>query len=265
MKRVWGHAVAVTAALGMGSIAVPACVHDNSTMFIRNALAPQLVSNGQECIFTSDPTQTFIPGGVLDIEFLDSYTAEFLVGNQTVPRGDPTAPKAETSRITIEGGIVRITDLGNKQLTSFTVNTSATIDPQQGTTPSYAPVGLTILDQRTVESFRGAVSSGTIVSLVTYTRIFGHTLGGQYVETGEFQFPVDLCSGCLIRFAPQDIDPNYPVQPNCQAAKTGAASTLPVPCFRGQDIAVDCSQCQDIPACSPGGSTVVITPDAGAG
>ncbi len=270
MKRVWGHALAVTAALAGASAAVPACVHDNATLFIRNALAQQLVTNGQECVYTPDPTQTFISSGVLDIAVRDNYQAVFLVGNQTVPRGDPQQPKAETSRITVEGAIVRVVDpISGKQVSSFTDYTSATIDPEQGTTPSFEPVFVTVLDPKTVQAYSAAASGAGGVGLVTYTRVFGHTLGGQYVESDEFAFPVDLCNGCLVAFAPQDILPNFPVQPNCQAARamaSGSSSTLPVPCNPGQDFMIDCSQCAGVPACDPGvtpGTAVVV--DAGGG
>ncbi len=266
MKRVWGHVLAAAAALGVGSVAVPACVHDNSTLFIRNVLMQQLVTNGQQCVYTTDPTQTFISQGVLDLDFKDQYDAVYLVGNQAVPLGDPTAPKTETSRITVQGGIVRITDSAGNQVKSYTRLTSATIDPQQGTTPSYEPLFLTILDHDTVESFRGTLSAATrpIVRLVTYVRVYGNTLGGQYVESDEFEFPIDLCVGCLIRFAPQDIDPNFPA-PNCAAASTGGAVALPIPCNPGQDVTIDCSQCQGVPDCSPNVPAGFTTADAGAG
>ncbi len=252
MKLVWGHVVAAAALVGGGVAAVSACAHDNSTLFIRNVLAPQLVTNGQQCLFTSDPTQPYISSGTLDIDFKDTYDAEYLVGNQTVPVGNPSTPNTETSRITIQGGIVRITDSSGMQIKTFTRYTAGTIDPLAGTDPSYLPIGLTILDHDTVESFRSTLSQSArpVVRLVTYVRVYGYTLGGDYVESNEFEYPVDICQGCLISFAPQDIDPNYPA-PNCGAAMTGGATTLPVPCTRGQDATVDCSQCQGIPDCYP--------------
>jgi hypothetical protein len=265
MKRVWGHILAGLTLLGGGSATVSACVHDNSTLYIRNVLAPQLVSNGQQCIYTPDPTQTFISSGVLDVDFRSQYDAVYLVGNQTVPRGDPTTPKAETSRITVQGGIVRITDSSGKQLKTYSRLTSATIDPQSGSSPTFEPVFLTILDHDTVESFRPTLGGTTRpqVRLVTYVRVYGYTLGGQYVESDEFEFPVDICQGCLISFAPQDISPNFPA-PNCVGAKTGATSTLPIPCSPGQDFTIDCSQCAAIPDCNPNVPAGLIL-DAGAG
>jgi hypothetical protein len=258
MKPVWGHVLAATALLGATA---SACAHDDSTLFIRDVLQQQLVTNGQQCLYTNDPTQTFISSGVLDLDFRDTYDAVYLVGNQTVPVGNPSTPNTETSIITIQGGIVRITDSAGNQLKTYTRYTSATIDPLQGTDPSYSPVFLTILDADTVESFRSTVSQPQRpeVRLVTYVRVYGNTLGGDYVESDEFEFPIDLCQGCLIRFAPQDIDPNLKA-PNCHAANATSASSLPIPCNPGQDDTIDCSQCQGIPDCSPNQEFVV---DAG--
>jgi hypothetical protein len=265
MNRVWRHVLAAAVLLGGGGVAVSACVHDDSTLFIRNVLEQQLVSNGQQCLYTSDPTQTFISSGILDIDFRDTYDAVYLVGNQTVPVGNPATPNTETSRITIQGGIVRITDSSGNQLKTYTRYTSATIDPLTGTDPSYSPVFLTILDHDTVESFRGTLSAASrpSVRLVTYVRVYGYTLGGDYVESDEFEFPVDLCQGCLIRFAPQDISDEFPA-PNCANALGAAATSLPIPCNPGQDDTIDCSQCQGIADCDPNVPAGFVA-DAGAG
>ena len=82
MKRVWGrHVIGAAGLVGLGVATVSACAHDNSTIFIRNVLAQQVVSNGQQCLYTSDPTQAYITSGVLDVDFHGAYLAEFLIGN----------------------------------------------------------------------------------------------------------------------------------------------------------------------------------------
>jgi hypothetical protein len=271
MKRVWGHVLAAVTLLGGGGLTVSACVHDNSTLFIRNVLAPQLVTNGQQCIFTADPTQPFITSGTLDVDFRASYEAEFLVGNQMVPQGNASTPTTETSRVTLQGGIIRITDSAGNQIANYTRYSSATVDPLQGTDPGFIPINLTIVDPATVAMVSGMVSQGTFpggrptVRLVTYTRVYGYTLGGDYVESNEFEFPVDVCAGCLIQFAPQDVSPNLPA-PNCANAQTNGTSSLPVPCELGQDFTIDCSQCvgYGIADCNPN-VPVGYVADAGAG
>jgi hypothetical protein len=274
MKRVWGHVLAAAALLAGAGAVESACVHDNSTLYIQNVLAQQLVTNGQQCLFTPDPTQPFVSGGTLDVGFRNSYEAEFLVGNQTVPQGDPSAPKTETSRITLEGGIVRITNATTgEQLANYTTATSATVNPQSGSNPSFIATGLTIVDNATVMKLLPNLGPNSFVRVLTYTRIFGHTLGGQYVESDEFQFPIDICYGCLVNFSSQSINPNWK-SPNCGGAISGASGgsagsggmTLPSPCLLGQDVHVDCSQCLAYPVCTPNmGSVPVPVADAGAG
>ena len=95
-------------------------------------------------------------------------------------------------------------------------------------------------------------------------RVYGYTLGGDYVESDEFEFPVDICQGCLIRFAPQDVDPAFKA-PNCAAAQ-GSTTSLPIPCNPGQDDTIDCSQCvqSGIADCNPNIPAGYVF-DAGAG
>lgn len=273
MNRVWGYILSGAVILAGSGVAVSACTHDDSTIFIRNVLAPQLVTNGQTCLFTADPAQPYISTGTLDLAFpTDGYSAVFLVGNQLVPQGDPNAPKTETSYVNIQGGTVRITDAMGNELPGvppFTRLTSATLSPSAGTTVSYTPINLTIIGQNAIDALQtptamypqGRLAHGR-VRLVTYVRFFGKTLGGQYVESNEFEFPVDLCHGCLITFAPQDINPRCPA-PNCQG--TGMGGTLPVPCRRGQDALIDCSQCQDILECYGAAPPGTCGTDAGVG
>ncbi|MGH7271457.1 MAG: hypothetical protein ACREJ3_13590, partial [Polyangiaceae bacterium] len=257
MKRVWRHFLAGLSLLAGGSVIAMACVHDDSTIFVQSVLSPPLVTPGSSCVFTSDPTQTMLPEGTLDVDLKGhEYVAEFLIANQIVARADPTKPSTETSYVSIQGATIRITDSQGNQIGDFTQLASVTIPPSVGTTPGFAPLGLTILDHKTVEraDVLDALKGGATRRLITYTRFFGQTLGGISVQSDEYEFPITVCAGCLIRYSSMDIDPNLP-SPNCFFALqgagggTGAASTLPIPCIFGQDFAVDCSQCLGDTAC----------------
>ncbi|HEY5147229.1 MAG TPA: hypothetical protein VII82_10700 [Polyangiaceae bacterium] len=266
MKRVWGHVLAGLSVLAgvasVGSI-VSACVHDDSTIFVDGVLAPQFVTAGMACTYTADPTQLHITGGVLDVGLVESYTAEFLVGNQIVPRGDPNQPDTETSFVNIQGAVVRILDSDGKQLTTFTQPAAITIPPSSGTSPGYAPISLTIIDPATALSLGlNAMNMGSTKRLIPYTRFFGKTLGGDSVESNEFGFPVDVCWGCLVTFSAADVNPTLKF-PNCAGNSSASASTsMSVPCTIGQDFAVDCSQCSGLP-CRP--NEEVLASDAGTG
>ena len=68
------------------------------------------------------------------------------------------------------------------------------------------------------------------------------------MESGEFEFPVDVCQGCLIAYG-NNIDPTCPTVPNCgifakaAASNTSTSSSMTVqePCIFGQDLAVSCT------------------------
>jgi hypothetical protein len=258
MKRVWSHVVAGVSLLAGAGVTMAACVHDDSTLFVQGVLAPPLVTAAQGCSFSNDPSQAMIPSGILDVALSPSYVADFLVGNQMVAEANSQQLQTETSTITIQGAVVRITDAAGVQLANFTRLTSATVYPASGTTPGYAPVGVEILDPATAQSVQGGAR------VVTYTKFFGQTLGGKSVESEEFEFPIDVCSGCLIAFSASDINPNAN-SPNCLGNGTSgsSAASQPAPCRPGQDFPIDCAQCRSIPACNPNANTFVT--DAGAG
>jgi hypothetical protein len=265
MKRVWGHLLVGLSLLAGAAAAVPACVHNDSTLFIQDVLAPPIVSAGQQCTFTSDPTQPFITSGGMDLALTSTYNATFLLANQMVPESNSQQLQTETSTIHVEGAVIKITDAAGSQLNSYTRDLGGTVYPASGSVPGYAPMSADIVDSTTAASLGGQLTNGNVVRVVTYTYFFGHTLGGKYVESDTFEFPVDVCFGCLVAFSETDINPNYPF-PNCvgTGTATGGGATVPVPCKPGQDYPIDCSACRTIsPVCNPNAPAQVA--DAGAG
>ena len=282
MKRVLGHCLA-GATLVVGGVAVmAACVHDDESLFVQNVLYPTPVAIGNSCTYSNDPNQTYLPRGILDVAFgRFRYDAWFLLGNELVQQSNPSTLHAESSTINVQGAVVRVTDAAGNQLTSFTSLTSGTVYAGTGTTPGYSSTSAQILDSATIQAEvnanAGTLTGGGTVKLVTYTKFFGHTLGGTYVESLEFEFPIDVCDSsgghpCLVLFTSNDVDTTTPgvKVPNClgnqSSSTSGGSSTLPVPCITGQDTTIDCSQCQGTPACSgayaKGGAPVL---DAGGG
>jgi hypothetical protein len=274
MKRVWGNGltglmllVGVAAASG----GTPACVHDDSTIFVSDVLAPQFVTAGMACTFTADPTQPTLGQGALDVALASEYTAEFLVGNQIVPAGNPNQPQTETSFVTIKGAVIRIVDSSGDQLNTYTANAAATIPPSSGTTPGYASLGVTIIDSGTAIALAntiGSMNRNEALQVVSYVRFFGNTLGGDSVESNEFGFPVNVCIGCLVTFPAAEDDMTTPglPQPNCALAGASASgASASQPCVVGQDLPVDCSVCALNPVCNPRGTAVTPIVDAGGG
>jgi hypothetical protein len=259
MKRVWGPAVAGLIAVGTAGAVVSACSHDDSTIFISGVIAPPLVSPGSQCAVSANPTQAFRNSGRLDVNLASSYSAAFLVGNQMVAQADPTVPRTETSFVDVQGAIVRITNADGSPVTTYTDLFGGSIPPASGGTPGYAALSATIVDSSTVmnlemplQTMAAQFGMSDVIRLITYTKIFGKSLGGQYVESNEFEFPVDVCANCLIAFSPADIRADCLPQPNCVGNSVGTtAASNSVPCQIGQDDIVDCSQCLENRSCNP--------------
>jgi hypothetical protein len=266
MKRVWVHVVAGLSLLAGAGSAFSACVHNDSTIFVRDALASQYVSSGSTCMWTSDPAQTYHSSGVLDVALREQYDGVFLVGNQMVAQANSSQLQTETSTFTIQGAVVRITNAQAIKRREFTTTTSATISPASGNTPGYAAVIVRIVDPETIQTAPETVKILTgesgFARLITTVRFFGHTLGGQSLESNEFEFPIDVCNGCLINYSN---NPNYPI-PNCVAnpSVTSMAQTQ-IPCFPGQDLNIDCTVCQGNIAGCRGAYQVLPGLDAGGG
>jgi hypothetical protein len=253
MKRVWRHVIAGLAASAFAGAVAVACAHDDSTIFIFNVLTPTTTTLGQPCAsFSANPSQSVIPSGALDIDFgFSPYVAEFLVGNQLVAQGDPTVPRTETSYVQVQGAIVRITAADGTAITSYTDLGGGGIPPAVGGSPGFLAIHFTIVDSATVQAVGAPLDVNQEARVITYTKIFGKTYGGQYVESNEFEFPVDICRGCLVEFTPADINTvscNNPI--NCVGNSTNNAATTTtqtVPCRIGQDLAVSCAFCKSNP------------------
>lgn len=259
MKRIWGHVLVSGLAAGAAVALSSACAHDDSTIFIRNVLFPPNAQAGGACTYTGDPSQPELAEGLLDVGVSklgdDSYQGVFLIGNQMIPRGDPNQVRTETSRVIIQGAIVRLTDAfggGVPGGSSFTTLGTGAIDPAQGTTPSYSPAFFTIIPPATSSALRQTLALGDSTHVVSFIRAFGQTLGGQHVESNEFQFPITVCNGCLVSFPAAANDPAQKPNPNCLSVSSTTIQAAP--CRIGQDQPVDCRICQTnppTPACGP--------------
>jgi hypothetical protein len=279
MNRVLGHCLAGLAVLTGAISLTSACAHDDSSLFVQNVIFPQPQGAGTECTYTANPSQLFLSVGTLDTAFRNDYEAVFLLANQLVAvagQSNSTEVMTETNDINIQGAIVRVTDAAGNQLDSFTSLTSGTVYASVGGTPGYAVASATAISSKALAA-AGTPANGGTVTLVSYLKFFGHTLGGDYIESNEFEFPVDVCNNCLVTYSQGDISSCY-AGPNCECAasmstpgcsSTTASSAQTVPCRIGQDTTFDCSQCVGDPACRPNRNNFVggpgCTADAGAG
>jgi hypothetical protein len=243
MKRIFGHVVSVlVVGLAVSSV-LPACATNDQTIFIKGALAPATTRTTSGCTYTNDPTQAGLPEALLDVGVADSYFATLLVGNQLISRSDPQNNRAESNRIHINGAIVRVTETDGTLIREFTSLATGFADPGSNNAAAFGVVGVTGIDAPTkdilIKSLPTRKESRTVLMIF---KAFGVSLGGQDVESGEFQLPARVCNGCLVDFSTGN-DDTAPVQPNCLKKAATAAGAAAGPCVKGQDEMVKCETC----------------------
>lgn len=248
MNRILGRVLTVVACGALAGALAPACATNDMSIYIRGALAPS--ANRQNgCVYTDDPAQPTMFEGSFDLGVRDSYTAVLMVGNQMIQRGDPAAVRAESNRVHLDGAIVRVTNPDGSLIREFTSTGAGFADPQNNNQPDFGPIGVTVIDADTKAALEPLLPNRAATKLVLANiKVFGRSLGGIDMESGEFQFPIRVCKGCLVTFAGAN-DPAAPVQPNCLKPLEGGRDELP--CFSGQDELTPCQVCQGRPACDP--------------
>jgi hypothetical protein len=252
MKRFLGHALSVVTVGVVALVAAPACVENNQSIYIQRVLAPPTARVNNVCQYTADPQALPLFEGVLDGAVRDTYVAVMMVGSQLIPRGDNTQTRAEPNRSYINGFVIKITEPdGETEIGEFTSTASGFLDPAQATQPDLDVVATTVLDATTTGKLIQGISGTQTKLVVANIKAFGKTLGGVDLESGEFQFPIRVCNGCLITFDTAD-DPATPNVRECNRP-SDVAGTLP--CTPGQDEFTPCFTCSATrPACK-GGAT----------
>jgi len=254
MMRARGRLLVLAGVGTVFGVLSSACSHNDASMVVHGVLAPPQPQNGV-CSYTSDPTQAELSTGTLDVGLLSSYTPEVLVGNQLLARSDNVDLKAETALITLQGAVVHVDDTSNNEINSFTSLSSGFISPGTGGAPGYGPLSLTLIDPKTAQALQGSLPKLGTKRVVARFTVFGQTAGGTDIESNEFQFPIDVCNGCLVQFSADSNDPVLQAAsggaPNCKAAASTSSTTSVVPCVVGQDQPVDCRLCQGKDVCDP--------------
>jgi hypothetical protein len=225
------------------ALAAVGCQDSRAMIYIQQVSQPVAGGSGSGCKIDATPTNPFISRGTLDLAFGRPYAATFLVGNQLIARGDRIRSRAESDRVDLQGAEVRIEDANGNEVRGFrSVPGAGSIDPGTDTAPSFGLLDTVLLDGNFLGAYVGPVSTTGSKTFITYSRAYGTTTGGTFVESGEFPFPIDVCWGCLIAFPPDADDPTGATQPNCDNVSSTTTSTAT--CSIGQDTAIDCRVCK---------------------
>lgn len=208
-----------------GALLSGSCVDNNSSFFVFGVMD---ISRSQ-CVAQPD-NPVFLASGTLDRHFANGYEAAILVGSHLTQRGSREKLRTETARITVTGAHVTLFGT-NHQTIDFDSAATGLVNPASGTDPGVASV-FTRLVRKEDESQLG--DDGQIIARV---RILGTTLGGEDVETGPFDYPITLCTGCLVTFPADVLAPDG----SCNAVDNNAPDVNV--CFFGQDSAFPCTAC----------------------
>lgn len=203
--------------LGATAIGSNGCVDNNSSIFVHSV---KVLDAGAGCVCQPDPEGAFYSTGFIDTAVRSSYQACVLVGNQLIRTQDDDRLRVETSRVTLFEAEVEIFDANGSSLTSFSQPISSFIDAASGASAGFGVAGITLIDPATLGAIDTGAGGQTIVARV---KVFGESLGGADVESGPFDFPIQVCSNCLGCFEPED----------CETAPD-------LTCRVGQDTSPDC-------------------------
>lgn len=245
MKRLLSHACAVTF-FGALAIIPSACADNDQSIFVRSVLAPPQNRQNGGCTYTADPTAATISEGTLDIALRRQYDPMLLAASQMIQRGDPNNTRAESNRVHINGATVRVTDANGGEIAEFSTLGSGNLEPQLNNTPGFGVVSITAIDQPTAAKIAPLIGRPVFdyKQVVANIKLFGKTLGGVDLESGEFQFPIKVCNGCLVSFAGAD-DPA--VKGTDCSLNVVTDNNQGFACVYGQDEKISCITCKEDP------------------
>ncbi|MDX2053265.1 MAG: hypothetical protein SFV15_12780 [Polyangiaceae bacterium] len=228
MAPLFSRGLLASSLLAMGVVSfATSCSDQETSLYIQGVLAP----TPPTCIYKPDATSTLLGRGVVDRAFGDiPYTAALLVGNQLVSRSDPERLRVETSRVALEGAIVKVSSSTGAVLAEYTTPGTGFVDPGNGKEAGRGVFFATLLP--------GNVGTPGELYIVRVA-VFGKTIGGVEVQSSELLFTVEVCDGCLVKYPAAADDPaanGY----TCTAAPDAMVES---PCQIGVDEGVDCRVC----------------------
>jgi|GEM_PF-1198597 len=173
-------ALLLSASAATAALFLSACVDNKSTLYVDHVVAYD--ADEKTC---SAQTGLYLGTGSWDPAPGRPYVARMVLGNQLMPLGDNDTLRPETSRIALKGAEIQIEGSdGSLALPAFTTNFAATIHPDESEDPGFITVEVPLIP---------AGASTILAPGETYNvklKVFGETLAGTEIESGEFVFPV---------------------------------------------------------------------------
>jgi hypothetical protein len=220
---------------------LPSCATNDSMMFITGVYYRKFGACTPKASFDAP----MLARGTLDVALASEYVAALIVGNQIVERGSKERVRTETSRVQLKGAEVSLENLqGDSVAKAFSSTGTGFVNPSSGTDPA-----LTIMYANLIPALVASkLKLGTVIAKV---RVFGTTLGGEDVESGELAFPIDICSGCLVSFPASARDltadgTDFQCKVAADDMAASATAEADQPCSLGVDVQAPCTACSGL-------------------
>lgn len=221
---------ALLAAAGLSTVG---CAENESSLFVIGVYA----LSRTQCIADPSSTAVLLPAGTLDRTLANGYNAALLVGSHLTERGSRENLRTETSRLSIEGAHITLFATNGTEIALPDVAATGLVHPAAGTDPGLATVFAQLIRPADLSQL------GPPGQAIVRIRIFGTTLGGQEIESGDYDFPIQVCDGCLISYPSEAADPTAPGGTYlCNFGAELESETTEI-CNLGQDDVVPCTQC----------------------
>jgi hypothetical protein len=220
--------------LACAAFSTVSCAENESSLFVIGVYA----LSRTQCVADVSATAVLLPSGTLDRELANGYNAALLVGSHLTQRGSRENLRTETSRLSIEGAHITLYSTTGEELVRPDVAATGLVNPASGTDPGLSVVFAQLIRPADLEAL------GPAGQAIARIRIFGTTLGGQEIESGDYDFPIQICNGCLITYPTDSEDSDAPPgQYLCSYAADTMTESTTQACNPGQDDYIPCSEC----------------------
>ena len=224
-------------------IAAGACVQETPAIFI-----VQNSALDRSCEPTKTATGEVLGAGRMDLTVANTYRMHLLVENLMSNSGSASlgggaiSGDYEGNRVTFTNAFVSIqgppSGLAIALPERQAIPISGTLEPSGSAVVSMDVIGSVLGEQLAAAVDR----RGMIVPLTVLVQFEGTTTSGTDVESNQFQFPIEVCRGCLLEFPLEAIDERF-TAPNCLNMTGGSVEDS---CLAGQDEGLDCRECRAI-------------------
>jgi hypothetical protein len=232
------NSLSVLGVAALCGVVAPGCEDNASMLFIKGVLAIETTN----CVAKPESAGTLKAGGRLDTSLANGYVAALLVGSQLTQRGSREQLRTETARLMLEGAEVTLSDASGAPLdigtNPFTTLGNGFVDPAGGVQPGFGTIFVELIPASVMQAVSGALPGGRGV-VRAKMRVFGTTLGGQPVESGDYTYSIEVCNGCLIEY-PTTSDTSNGGDYVCGGPPKSTAVEV---CAIGQDQVTPCALC----------------------